>query len=396
MEITDPARLHTSFGRVLGSGAFGQVYRGTLDGKSVAVKETANSKGIVEELTALSKVPPHKHVVRFLGYMRLAPHERVFETAAGERKKVDFDKGSVLIVQELLDGGDLFAAIRARPAPSYDELKRYAAELAEGLAHMHAAGFVHGDLKLPNAMLHGGVVKLVDFGLAKAIGDDFVGLCGTLDHMAPELFGKGGRTPATDVWALGVTLYALFSERSPYHEDKARIDHTKGSKRYTLDSKHIAKAREALSSGLRPDIDADLRAKGHYNADLVRAIARCWESDPKRRPSAKEVTDALRAVGAAAPATRVTHVTAGGGGAYGGAYGGGGAGGGWTPPVSVAPPVWSPPPIEVNPYSGPMPWSDSARGIVRDPVTRALISVGGRPVPSYPHGFGGTIIMPRY
>jgi serine/threonine protein kinase len=49
-------------------------------------------------------------------------------------------------------------------------------QLLEGLAHIHRAGFVHGDLKLPNAMLHDGVVKVVDLGLCKAIGADLVGL----------------------------------------------------------------------------------------------------------------------------------------------------------------------------------------------------------------------------
>jgi serine/threonine protein kinase len=121
-------------------------------------------------------------------------------THKGVRYEKHYPFGSVLIVQELLNGGDLYDAVReAGSARSFDTLKRWAVELAEGVAHIHRAGYVHGDLKLNNAMLHDGVVKVVDLGLCKAIGADIEGRCGTVCHMAPELFGVGGRSRATDV-----------------------------------------------------------------------------------------------------------------------------------------------------------------------------------------------------
>ena len=298
----DASRLEVHFDApALGCGAFGQVYSGTLDGAPVAVKETAATEGVVGELEALLRVPPHANLVRFHGYARVrGDFTRAF-TVGSARREQRFPFGSVLIVQELLDGGDLHKAMLARPAPSYDVLKRWAVELAEGVAHLHASGYVHGDLKLTNAMLHGGVVKIVDLGLAKAIGADGVGLCGTLDHMAPELFGAGGRSPATDAWALGIANCMLFTERSPYHEQRALIEHTRESKRYALDGEHIKKVRDALLGGLRPDLAADLRAKGHFNADLARVIAECWARDPALRPSAAGLAAALRAVGGPEP-----------------------------------------------------------------------------------------------
>lgn len=411
----DASRLRTDFSALLGSGAFGQVYRGTLDGRTaVAVKETSDSEGIVGEIRAHISLD-HRNVVKFYGFVRLPDNRsRTFTGTDGKTTTVKFPHGSVLLVMEQLDGGDLFKKVRLRPAPTFEQLKRWARHLAEGLTYMHARSIVHGDIKLPNAMVHGDVAKLVDMGLATSRGADEVGLCGTLDHMAPELFGVSGRSPESDVWAFGVLLYTLFSERNPYHEHLAKIEHTKGSKRYALDSKHVKKALKAIvDEGLRPEIDSDLRAKGHFNADLSQLIKRCMQNDPRKRPTAAELVTRIKAIGRpeplatahAAPVHRP--VTAG------------------TPRPSTATPrptavpvpsmrfasggadddddddvpshTWRMPLPDVNPYSGPMPWSDSARGIVRHPVTRELISVGGMPMPRAPYpGAFGTFVIPRY
>lgn len=409
----DASRLRTDFGSLLGSGAFGQVYRGTLDGRTaVAVKETSDSEGIVGEIRAHISLD-HRNVVKFHGFVRLPDNrKRTFTGADGKSTTVVFPHGSVLLVMEQLDGGDLFKKIRLRPAPSFDQLKRWARHLAEGLAYMHGKGIVHGDIKLPNAMVHGDVAKLVDMGLATSRGADDVGLCGTLDHMAPELFGVSGRSPESDVWAFGVLMYTLFTERNPYHEHIAKIEHTKGSKRYALDSKHVKKALKAIvDEGLRPEIDNDLRAKGQYNADLSQLIKHCMQNDARNRPTAAELVTRIKAIGRADPMS-TTHAAP------------------VHRPVAAASPrpstasprptvvptpsvrfagggtdddepshTWRMPAPDVNPWSGPMPWSDSARGIVRHPVTRELISVGGFAMPRapFPGAFGGgTFIIPRY
>lgn len=299
----DSSRLTTDFSTALGAGNFGVVFSGTLDGKPVAVKETADSVGIVEELRAHIALS-HPSVVVFHGYVRVPEtHSRTFSTRGGGRDTKDFPHGSVLIVMELLGGGDLSKVIRERPAPAFAQLKTWASHLAEGLEYMHGRGFVHGDLKLMNSMIQGGVAKLVDLGLTKAIGADLTGLCGTLDHMAPELFtGRSGRSAQTDVWAFGILLYTLFSERNPYHTQLDKILHTRESHRYMLDAAHVTKAYAALvHEGLRPSVDTDLRAKGQYNRSLAELIGRCLAADPSSRPSAGEIVSALAAVGDAEP-----------------------------------------------------------------------------------------------
>lgn len=94
--------------------------------------------------------------------------------------------------------------------------------IANGLAAAHRSGIIHRDLKPDNVMLtHNGIPKLGDFGLAKRLqGNTFKELPGTLagtpHFMAPELFAGREATTASDVYALGVTLYFMLTGRRPF------------------------------------------------------------------------------------------------------------------------------------------------------------------------------------
>ncbi|GMH38279.1 hypothetical protein BSKO_06163 [Bryopsis sp. KO-2023] len=85
---------------------------------------------------------------------------------------------------------------------------------------MHSKGIVHRDLKLKNILMHNGSVKLSDFGLSQVLMDDdqvrFA--CGTIDHMAPELFKSPDERhngKAADVYSLGVLLYSILVGAPP-------------------------------------------------------------------------------------------------------------------------------------------------------------------------------------
>ena len=129
---------------------------------------------------------------------------------------------------ELVDGEPLRTAVLT-PRKTFD----VAAQIADGLAAAHAAGVVHRDLKPDNVMLtRDGRVKLLDFGIAKAIhlgnaADPTVAhteaglVVGTARYMSPEQVRGGTVDQRTDIFAFGALLYELVSGRPAFTGDSA-------------------------------------------------------------------------------------------------------------------------------------------------------------------------------
>ena len=127
------------------------------------------------------------------------------------------------LVLELVRGTTLRQQLVSGPLPVVDAV-RVAAATADVLAAAHGHGVLHRDVKPDNVMLqHDGSVRVLDFGIARAIADDapltHTGeLLGTPEYMAPEqlLFGPEAVDVRTDVHALGVLTYELLTGRSPF------------------------------------------------------------------------------------------------------------------------------------------------------------------------------------
>ena len=103
--------------------------------------------------------------------------------------------------------------------------------MLSALETAHAAGIVHRDIEPSNIMvLPGDRVKLTDFGIARANDDPSLtktgGVMGSPGYMAPELFVDSGPTPASDLWALGATLFHVVEGRAPFtRESTAQTMH---------------------------------------------------------------------------------------------------------------------------------------------------------------------------
>lgn len=105
-------------------------------------------------------------------------------------------------------------------AVSVDQTRRFAADIARALEHVHSHDVIHGDVKPHNILTAtgGGGFKLCDFGHARR-GPRSRSLSGTVNYMAPEIVSrsKAGHGCAVDVWALGVCIYwALRSKHAPF------------------------------------------------------------------------------------------------------------------------------------------------------------------------------------
>jgi transcriptional regulator with GAF, ATPase, and Fis domain/tetratricopeptide (TPR) repeat protein len=150
------------------------------------------------------------------------------------------------------------------------------AQVAHGLEALHAAGVVHGDLKPSNLLVVPGEpgalphsVRLVDFGLAALMGRGEGAHTGTAGFTAPEVVTGATPNPATDLYALGATLYALAAQRLPFEGED-------------IDS--ILRRQKA-----GPPSAAALEEAG-APAALVRMVMRLIAPEPGERPrSAREV-----------------------------------------------------------------------------------------------------------
>ena len=154
--------------------------------------------------------------------------------------------------------GELLATRLARsPSVGLEEGRNIAIKLARGAAALHRAGIIHRDIKPDNVILEGDEsLKLIDLGVVRVPGlEDFPpeDIPGTLGYMAPEMLAGEPGNEATDIYALGVTMFRAFTSEFPYGNPDATTPPRRN--------------RPTALSALRPDLPAWLQAA------LGRAIA---------------------------------------------------------------------------------------------------------------------------
>src|SRR5271163_244132 len=166
-------------------------------------------------------------------------------------------------VMPLYQGELLEARLSRSPAPGLEEGRNTAVKLARAVAALHRMGIIHRDIKPDNVILEGGgSLKLIDLGVVRVPGlEEFPpeNIPGTAAYMAPEMLEGEAGNEATDIYALGVTMFQAFTREYPY----GNADATSPARR----------SRPKDFSELRPDLPAWVQSA------LTRAIA----PDPARR-----------------------------------------------------------------------------------------------------------------
>ena len=235
---------------LLGEGAYGRVYRGTLRGVQPVAVKALHAGGSAESFAqecALLRDCRCPNVVAFLGMC----------WPAG---------GGPLLVTEFCSGGDLFRAL-ARPNAAalfawHKWGRRVAADVSRGLAFLHARRVVHFDLKSNNVLLtSSGEAKIADVGLARACASSYVnrtdGAIGTLSHSAPELILGLKCSEKADMFSFGVVLWEIVTRLRP----------VRGQMR-------------DLVPGEVPD-------------EVAALLRQCLDPDPRARPTAREACRVL-------------------------------------------------------------------------------------------------------
>ncbi len=196
---------------------------------------------------------------------------------------IEEHQGCLFLAMEYVDGKPLSAAIANGELSDYD-IVRIARDVAAALAEAHVQGIIHRDIKPDNVMIASKRVKVLDFGIAKYMGEaartqfqtEAGMVVGTIEYMSPEQALGRSLDARTDLFSLGVVLYQALGGTLPFPGNTA-----------TEMMLGICRDEPKPFGSVRPDLPNELAA----------VIARCLEKDRDRRfSSASDVAAALEHV----------------------------------------------------------------------------------------------------
>src|SRR5579863_2088360 len=254
---------HYRLSSKLGEGGMGEVYRATDTklGRDVAIKVIPAA--FAQDADRMARFTREAQVLASLNHPNIAAIYGVEERA---------------LVMELVEGPTLAERIGQGPIP-LDEALPIARQIAEALEYAHERGIIHRDLKPSNIKVTDGRVKLLDFGLAKALeGETLAGdasssptlshlatqagiILGTAAYMPPEQAKGKSVDRRADIWAFGVVLYEMLGGKRPFRGELAT---------------------ETLAEVIKAEPDWSLLPANM--PPVIRALlVRCLRKDPKQR-----------------------------------------------------------------------------------------------------------------
>ncbi len=247
-----------------GKGGMGEVYRAEdlKLGQTVALKLLPHK--LARDEARLSRLLAEVRIARQISHPNVC---RVYDIGEAD--------GRHFLSMEWIEGEDLASLLRRQGRLPRDQAMLVARQLCAGLAAAHECRVLHRDLKPANVMLdERGVARITDFGLAEvgAVVQGAKAREGTPQYMSPEQLAGDEVTVRSDLYALGLVLYEVFTGRHGY--SGATLEELVEEHRKPLPS----------PSSLSPDIEPGVE----------RLLLRCLESDPSRRPaSAREILESL-------------------------------------------------------------------------------------------------------
>jgi hypothetical protein len=235
----------------LGRGGMGEVYRADdlKLGQQVALKFLPPD--VDRDPARLSQLHSEVRMARQVSHPNVC---RVYD--------IDDVDGHTFLSMEYVDGEDLASLLKRIGRFPEDRGLEIARQICAGLASAHERGVVHRDFKPANVMLDGtGRVRITDFGLAGVAGETL--RAGTPAYMAPEQLSGGEVTVRSDIYALGLVLYEIFTG-------------------------HRALEGNSLAEIIRRREQGDIAppsAVTNVGAEIDHAVMRCLLVDPASRPS---------------------------------------------------------------------------------------------------------------
>ena len=250
----------------LGSGSFGDCYRGVFQGNAVAIKKMRATlvdekgfKAFCQEINMLS-VCVHENLVNFVGYCL---------------------KPVLLIIMEFVDGGTLTSWIKANKNLQMSKFMEgvlpILLDCVAGLEFLHCGlvdPIVHRDIKSENILITSeGSAKIADLGEARTVSRTHtMTTVGTNGYTAPEVLKAERYGPPADIFSLAIVMSECISRAAPY-----------SNMLKDANGKNIASWDQIVEmtkvAGLRPVLPNDV------DPMLGRLIRECWSADPDERPN---------------------------------------------------------------------------------------------------------------
>ncbi|XP_053573692.1 tyrosine-protein kinase Fes/Fps [Bombina bombina] len=243
-------------GEKIGRGNFGEVFSGRLraDNMPIAVKTCRETlppdqkdKFLLE--ARILKQYSHPNIVKLIG--------------------VCTQKHPIYIVMELVHGGDFLSFLRNEGSKlRMKEIIRMTENAAAGMEYLESKHCIHRDLAARNCLVsEKNVLKISDFGMSREQEDGVYSSTGGMKQIpvkwtAPEALNYGRYSSESDVWSFGILLWEAFSL---------------GAVPYT--NMNNQQTREGIEQGIR------LPAPEMCPEDIYKLMLRCWEYDPRKRPS---------------------------------------------------------------------------------------------------------------
>ena len=266
---------------VLGKGGMGIVVG--------ARHETLNHRVAIKILSSTGRAQPTA-LARFLREAR-ATMELKSEHVVRMLDEGTTEAGAPYLVMEYLEGEDLMHALAARGPLPVDQAVEHLLQACDAMAEAHANGIVHRDLKPANLFLTRRadgrtLVKVLDFGISKLTSDESdneltetLAMLGSPTYMSPEQIRSAKTVDhRTDVWSLGVVLFRLLTQSTPF----------------------VGQGAMAMCSSILNDPPQSPRSlRPELPLALEEVILRCLEKDPARRYP--DMTELGRALAAFAP-----------------------------------------------------------------------------------------------
>uniref|UniRef100_A0A2K5RB49 non-specific serine/threonine protein kinase n=1 Tax=Cebus imitator TaxID=2715852 RepID=A0A2K5RB49_CEBIM len=250
----------------IGEGSFGKaiLVKSTEDGRQYVIKEINISRMSSKEREESRR---EVAVLANMKHPNIVQYRESFE-----------ENGSLYIVMDYCEGGDLFKRINAQKGVLFqeDQILDWFVQICLALKHVHDRKILHRDIKSQNIFLtKDGTVQLGDFGIARVLNStvELARTCiGTPYYLSPEICENKPYNNKSDIWALGCVLYELFNLYM-FHVC------------YLFSGFYMKNLVLKIISGSFPPVSL------HYSYDLRSLVSQLFKRNPRDRPSVNSILE---------------------------------------------------------------------------------------------------------